>query len=588
MKGYMMIRQNLFKCEMCFEFSVELKFHSCMSICLKCIEKIDDEATCEICEKPLKKGNIKSYFVSNFIPDKMSCVNKELGCKWTGTKFDLGSHINFCNFSPLLTNFKFIEVNEIDENITGSFRIDFNQNHIYIGDVVNGKKQGKGHEYKNRNIYIGEFKDNEYCGQGELQYENRSSYKGEFAHGKRNGKGVYYGIKEDIYRGEWKDDLRDGVGVYSCKPMYVYRGGWQAGKKHGEGLMILGSLVVDVKYKNDELELVTTKIVSANGDIYIGEFNKNFHRNGFGRMDFVKGGFYEGFWKNNAKNGIGKIPWKNDLIEEGLFEDDKLLKIFKLSFDDGTRFEGEYSIADSKGEGKLITKEGVYNGTVVGDFIREGFGIMNFANGNAYEGEWKDDIFHGQGKFQHVQDNYVYTGNIERGQKHGLGSIKFDDGTQYTGHWYKDKYADKGMLIQGDIKYDGFFKNNLYEGNGTLFFKGQEIYTGYFVGGVYDGMGVLKLQNGDKLSGTFREGFIDQKGKYVFKNGDIYTGEFKDDLMHGQGRYVYANGNIYVGEFDMGGFGAGTYYDMLTKIKYKVDSKSNTLTRIGKFDPAKM
>jgi len=40
--------------------------------------------------------------------------------------------------------------------------------------------------------------------------------------------------------------------------------------------------------------VVKTRIVSSNGDVYYCEFNRNFQRNGQGRVDFMKGGFYEG------------------------------------------------------------------------------------------------------------------------------------------------------------------------------------------------------------------------------------------------------------------------------------------------------
>ena len=126
-----------------------------------------------------------------------------------------------------------------------------------------------------------------------------------------------------------------------------------------------------------------------------------------------------------------------------------------------------------------------------GEFIqgrREGLGLLTYANGDTYDGEWINNLFHGHGVFSSVDFMNVapgiphtgqrYEGAYEYGRKHGKGIQHLQDGSVY----------------------DGEFKNNLFHGEG-----------------------VLKTKKGDKLMGVFERGKISGSGKIQFANGVIPT-----------------------------------------------------------------
>ncbi|MDB3977742.1 hypothetical protein N9412_01065, partial [bacterium] len=52
---------------------------------------------------------------------------------------------------------------------------------------------------------------------------------------------------------------------------------------------------------------------------------------------------------------------------------------------------------------------------------------------------------------------------------------------------------------------------------------------------------------GNKYDGAFKDNLQDGQGTLSFANGDLYVGEFKDNLFNGQGTYTYADGSTYVG-----------------------------------------
>ena len=65
------------------------------------------------------------------------------------------------------------------------------------------------------------------------------------------------------------------------------------------------------------------------------------------------------------------------------------------------------------------------------------------------------------------------------------------------------------------------------------------------------GKGIAYYKNGNiKFEGDFINDKYEGNGKYIFENGNYYIGEFKNDLKHGKGIIYYKNGNIkYEGDF---------------------------------------
>ena len=63
----------------------------------------------------------------------------------------------------------------------------------YVGQVVNGKPEGKGIFYVNNgDRYEGDFRNGKAEGKGIYYYNDGDRYEGDFRNGKEEGKGIYY------------------------------------------------------------------------------------------------------------------------------------------------------------------------------------------------------------------------------------------------------------------------------------------------------------------------------------------------------------------------------------------------------------
>lgn len=109
-------------------------------------------------------------------------------------------------------------------------------------------------------------------------------------------------------------------------------------------------------------------------------------------------------------------------------------------FSDGVTMKWEGSCLNGKanGYGKLTKyKNGEYEST--------------------YEGEYKDGIREGKGKFTH-KDKTITIGNFEQGQLIGLGTRTHDDGTKYEGEFINYRQHGKGIITYANgAKFEGFF-----------------------------------------------------------------------------------------------------------------------------------
>ena len=188
-----------------------------------------------------------------------------------------------------------LESLKMDLNIVRANFEASNNGYIYIGQLVEGKKEGKG-IIKNPNgdvIYDGFFRNDLYEGEGILKLDNGLIYSGNFLKGKRNGRGNLFS-NEDKYRyeGEWLDDQKSGRGTETYPDNSCYCGEFLNNKRNGKGDY----------YLND-------------GSIYQGEFTDD-KIEGYGKLTWTENRVYEGQWKNNCIHGFG-IFVKNDKIYIG-------------------------------------------------------------------------------------------------------------------------------------------------------------------------------------------------------------------------------------------------------------------------------
>lgn len=122
-----------------------------------------------------------------------------------------------------------------------------------------------------------------------------------------------------------------------------------------------------------------------------------------------------------------------------------------------------------------------------------GDGIIEWVNGDRYEGE------------------------MQAGRKHGKGSFFWQDGQRYEGEWADD----------------------MINGVGILFYTNGDRYEGSFKDGEPHGTGKYTLQNGDVYIGAWVAGNKHGQGRLTWSNGDYWEGEFRDDQQTANGKMMY-------------------------------------------------
>jgi hypothetical protein len=107
----------------------------------------------------------------------------------------------------------------------------------FIGDYVNGVKEGYGIMNIKEGIYEGEMKNGNFNGIGKFTFNDKRKYEGEFVNNKMEGYGILYLPNNKIFVGHFKNDLQDGFGVfYTQKKIYI--GFWQNMLLNGEVIII--------------------------------------------------------------------------------------------------------------------------------------------------------------------------------------------------------------------------------------------------------------------------------------------------------------------------------------------------------------
>ena len=124
-----------------------------------------------------------------------------------------------------------------------------------------------------------------------------------------------------------------------------------------------------------------------------------------------------------------------------------------------------------------------------------------------------------------------YAGELLAGRPHGVGS-----------YFVPSEVPGEEMRLQ----YEGEWFQGRREGQGTFYYRLNEVYNGGWLA-------------------NERSGF----GKMTYRNGDAYDGQWRGDRRHGQGVMVYANGDIFNGLWSEGKKeGLGVFFAVARGIKF--------------------
>lgn len=162
-------------------------------------------------------------------------------------------------------------------------------------------------------------------------------------------------------------------------------------------------------------------------------------------------------------------------------------------------------------------------------------GILNYPNGDVYEGEMRGDVREGFGVLiQHGRRGRncteKYEGNWIADRFDGQGSVHYSDGGSYQGAWSGFKRHGFGVEVSttGNLTYMGDFKSNQKNGRGMARYSDGGMYDGQWMDGRQCGQGVL------------------------WARGMLYRGEFLEGRKHGRGVAELADGRLSVEIWEKG------------------------------------
>jgi len=139
-----------------------------------------------------------------------------------------------------------------------------------------------------------------------------------------------------------------------------------------------------------------------------------------------------------------------------------------------------------------------------------------------------------------------YLGEWKNNKYDGKGTLESDDGTRYVGAWKAGKRNGQGTLwirrADGKLykQYAGQWKDEYQDGRGVQTLNG-EVYNGEWSKGVRHGVGTCHYADGGVYEG---EWFNDQRhgfGVFDYPNGDHFEGGWVEDKKEGQGVHFYFN-----------------------------------------------
>ncbi len=362
---------------------------------------------------------------------------------------------------------------------------------------------------ENKNAFYGSFDD-----KGVTNLNNGGKYIGNLVEDKMTGFGVLF-QGADLYIGDFKDGKPDGNTTLYTNEKIVYTGCWENGMYEGNGTEYKddGTKIEGIWHKNNIFRTYVIDLNLPNG-IYTGftEYNKP---DGKGLMKYKNGFIYDGDWKNGEWNGFGAFISTTENVS-GNWEKGKL-----------------------KGNGSFISSQFTYDGEWINNDF-DGYGRLDWYNGDFYEGYWKDGLQNGYGIY--YSQSFSYNGNWEEGWMNGNGYIKYENGDIYQGNFVENERYGQGIykFANGNV-YDGEFVNNKFQGLGSFYFNDGYIYDGQFINGNIHGDGTLYLVIGkDSLAVTANWDGTNNIPKYVsiiFNDNFLYEGEIVNNLPSQNGNW---------------------------------------------------
>lgn len=214
--------------------------------------------------------------------------------------------------------------------------------------------------------------------------------------------------------------------------------------------------------------------------------------------------------------------------------------------EEGIRYELETP------DGKLSTSKR-YTGTGKATYANE-------PKRDTYDGEFVEGFRCGWGAYTFGKNGDAYVGQFEQNLKHGLGKMTYSSS---TGGDEEDE-AEEGQSKNRGGFYHGYFtkgkrgcpehkkdvSGETTKSEGTFTYVNGDVYIGQWKEGKKHGKGTYSYSaDGSKLKGEWAEGKM-TNGQWIFPNGTFWSGKFRYNKPYGKGIWVFRNGNQLMSTFE--------------------------------------
>ncbi len=231
-------------------------------------------------------------------------------------------------------------------------------------------------------------------------------------------------------------------------------------------LILLLLFIPLFSFGQDDIKKCDKKIDFTNAK-YVGCTDVENQMNGFGKLTFNDGSIYEGYFKKNNRNGFGKLKYTDGSSYEGDWVNGEKDGFGKYTDTDGDTYEGYYKNNMRNGEGKNSFKVGnqksIEEGIFKNDTFFSGEKITDLDNGTIIKSVFKngDRIKLLQTSPEFTIENkgsFFSNGNLRTGTEKTIsqnGNLivekSFKDGDEIIG---SEKSNIKNYYVQDDIDGD--------------------------------------------------------------------------------------------------------------------------------------
>ena len=101
---------------------------------------------------------------------------------------------------------------------------------------------------------------------------------------------------------------------------------------------------------------------------------------------------------------------------------------------------------------------------------------MIYASGARYEGEWRQNKFHGSGLLVD-EDGNIHEGDFVANMRNGRGKMTFvADSSIAVGTWSKNVLIDGQLQLSNGVMFEGDFRDASFAGVGSIRYPNGDTY----------------------------------------------------------------------------------------------------------------